>query len=130
MFLHKRNIWFILINLALFCYWATFWWTSVQQIYKYKQSFFNAVFSTPMNIRWFNFPFQPNFNVEATLVHRRWINVILSTLFQRCFANVETKSINVRRPNFHFQPNINVDECWRSTLFQRWFNVDVFAGYT
>ena len=34
---------------------------------------------------------------------------MLPTLFQRCFANVETTSINVRRPNFHFQPNIYVD---------------------
>ena len=49
-------------------------------------------------------------------------------LLQRCFANVETTSINVHRLNFHFQPNINVDERWRSTLFQRWFNVDVFTG--
>ena len=55
------------------------------------------------------------FNVETTLVHRRWIDVILSTLFQRCFANVENTSINVRQLNIHFQANINVD---------------VFAGYT
>ena len=34
--------------------------------------------------------------------YRRWIDVILSTLFQRYFAKVETTSINVRRLNFIF----------------------------
>ena len=111
-----------------------------------------------MNMRWLNFPFQPNINVETTLGHQHWINVTLSTLFQRCFVNVETTSINIRRLNFHFQPNFNVETTlvhrrWidviLSTLFQRCFanvettsinvrrlnfhfqpniNVDVFAG--
>ena len=27
-----------------------------------------------------------------------------------------------------YQRRKNVDERWRSTLFQRWINVDVFAG--
>ena len=85
-----------------------------------------------MNMRWLNFPFQPNINVETTLGHQHWINVTLSTLFQRCFVNFETTSINTRRLNFHFQPIYqrwnNVDERWQSTLFQRWFNVDVFAA--
>ena len=90
-------------------------------------SFIN-VETTSANIRRLNFHFQPNFNVETTLVHRRWIDVILSTLFQRCFANVETTSINVRWLNFDFQHWNSVEERWRSTLFQRWFNIDVFAG--
>ena len=97
-------------------------------------------------------------NVEATLGHRRWINVILLMLVQRCFVNVKTTSINIRRLNFDFQPNFNVETTlvhryWidviLSTLFQRCFakfdtmsinvrqlnfhfqpniNVDVFAG--
>ena len=62
----------------------------------------------PTNICWFNFHFQPNINVETTLGHRHWIDVIVSMLFQSCFVNVETTSINIRRLNFHFQPNINV----------------------
>ena len=62
------------------------------------------------------------------LVHQRWIDVILSTLFQRCFVNVETTSINVRRLNFHFQPNINVETTLMNVDDQRCFNVDVFAG--
>ena len=48
------------------------------------------------------------------------IDVILSTLFQRCFANVETTSINVRRLNFHFQPNINVETTLKNVDDQRW----------
>ena len=82
---------------------------------------------TSINIRRLNFHFQSNFNVETTLVHWLWIYVILSTLFQRCFVNVEKTWINVRRLNFHFQPNINVEKCWWtltinvvSTLIQRW----------
>ena len=97
-------------------------------------------------------------SVEATLGHRRWINVILLMLVQRCFVNVKTTSINIRRLNFDFQPNFNVETTlvhryWidviLSTLFQRCFakfdttsinvsqlnfhfqpniNVDVFAG--
>ena len=78
-----------------------------------------------MNMRWLNFPFQPNTNVETTLGHQHWINV-------------ETTSINIRSLNFHFQPNFNVETMlvhrrWidviLSTLFQRYFvSVDVFAG--
>ena len=33
---------------------------------------------------------------------------ILSTLFQRCFVNVEWPLVNISRLNFHFQLNINV----------------------
>ena len=84
-----------------------------------------------MNMRWLNFPFQPNINVETTLSHQHWIKVVtLSKLFHRCFVNVETTSINIRLFNFHFQPNFNVETTlvhlrWidviLSTLFQRCF---------
>ena len=45
---------------------------------------------------------------------QQWNNIasstlILSMLFQRCFASIETTLINLRRFNFHFQSNINVD---------------------
>ena len=46
------------------------------------------------------FHFQPKFNVEITLVHRCWIDVVLPTLFQCCFVKIETTSLNVRRLNF------------------------------
>ena len=121
MFLYKKNIWFILANLILLYHWAL---SSEPQYKKYWQSCFNAVFSTPMNMRWLNFPFQPNINVETTLGHQHWINVTLSTLFRRCFVNVETTSINVRRLNFHFQPNINAETTLMKLDDQRCFNVD------
>ena len=73
-----------------------------------------------MNIRWLNFPFQPNTNIETTLGHQHWINATLSTLFQRCFVNVETTLINIRQLNFHFQSNFNV----KTTLVhRRWIDV-------
>ena len=65
-----------------------------------------------------------SFNIETTLGHRLWIDVILSTLFQRCFANVETTSINIRRLNFHFQSNINAEWTLMNFDDQRYFNVD------
>ena len=77
------------------------------QYNKYWQSCFNAAFSTPMNMRWLNFPFQPNINAETTLGHQHWTNVTLSTLFQRCSVNLETTSVNIHRLKFHFQPNFN-----------------------
>ena len=73
-----------------------------------------------VNIGKCNFYSQPNINVETTLGHRHWIDVILSVLFRPCFLNVETTSINIRRLKFHFQPNLNVV----ITLFhRRWIDV-------
>ena len=108
----------------------------------------------PINIRRLNFHFQPNFNVETTLVHRRWIDVILSTLFCQRWNNVDkctsaqlsfsTKfqrwnnigsstlnrrnSINVVSTLFCQRWN-NVDKCtsaqlWFSTKYQHWNNVE------
>ena len=88
------------------------------------QRCFVNVETTSINIRRLNFHFQPNFNVETTWVHRRWIDVILSTLFQRCFADIETTSINVRRLNFHFQRNINIETTLMNVDDQRCFNID------
>ena len=61
-----------------------------------------------------------NINVETTFGHQHWIDVIPSTLFQRCFVNVETTSINIRWLNFHFQPNFNVEA---TLVDRRWINV-------
>ena len=85
----------------------------------FKRCFVN-VETTSINIRQLNFRFQPDFNVETTLVDRRWIDVMLSTLF----GNVETTSINERRLNFHFQPNINVETTLTNVDDQRCFNVE------
>ena len=101
-------------------------WMKVILLKLFRRCFVN-VETTSISIRRINFYFQPTFNVETTLVHRRWIDVILWMLFPCCFANVKTTSMKVRRLNSHFQPN-HIDERWRSTLFQCWFKVDVFAG--
>ena len=91
---------------------------SSDQYSKYKQCSFLNPDATPMNKH--DFHFQPNTKVETALTYRRWINVILSMLFQRCFINVGTMSINIRRVNFHFQPNFTI----KTTLFyRRWVDV-------
>ena len=85
-----------------------------------------------MTMRWVNFPFQPNTNLETTLGHQQRINVTLSTLFQRNSINVASTLfcqrwktlINVRRLNFHFQPNINAETTLMKLDDQRCFNVD------
>ena len=87
------------------------------------QSCFNAVSQRRSNAdehMSFNFNSQPNINVETTLGHWHWIDVILSMLFQRCFVNVETTSTNIRRFNFQFQPNFNVET---TLVHRRWINV-------
>ena len=93
---------------------------SVQQLAKLFQCCFLNVEATPMSILCFNFHFQQNMNVEKTLGHRHWIDVILSMLFQRCFINVEKASINIRRLKFQFQPNFNVET---KMVHQHWINV-------
>ena len=69
-----------------------------------------------------------------------WNNIGSSTLNQRNSINVVSKFFCQRRNNVNkhtsaqlsfatkYQRSNNVDELWRSTLFQRWFNVDLFAG--
>ena len=106
----------------------------------FQRCFIN-VETTSINIRRLNFHFQPNFNVETTLVHLCWVNVILSMLFQLSFAYVEITSINEHRLILSFSskyPRWNdADERWRSTLnqrcvdrqrsstlFQRWYFVE------
>ena len=55
---------------------------SIVNIGKVVSMLFSQRFeATPMNK--LNFHFQPNIKVEATLIYRRWINVILWMLFQR-----------------------------------------------
>ena len=93
---------------------------SVQQLTKLFQCCFLSVNTTPINIRRFDFHFQPNINVETALGHRHWIDVIFSMLFQRCFVYFETTSINIRWVNFQFQPNFNVET---TLAHRRWINV-------
>ena len=107
------------------------------QYNKYWQSCFNAVFSTPKNIRWLNFPFSTkyqrlnnigsltlnqrnSFKVVLTLFCQRWNNVDKHTSAQfsfstkfHCWNNVGSSALNRRN-------SINIV----SRLFcQRWNNV-------
>ena len=59
---------------------------------------------------------------------RNFIDVV-STLFSQRRNNVEKCTSTQLSFSTKYQPWNNVDERWRSTLFQCWFNVDVFAGY-
>ena len=139
MFLYIKEIYVLFIKTSFFIVFEPLFsehqYRSVQELRNLFQCCFVNVEATPMNIYWFNFHFQPNINVQTTLVHRHWIDVILSMLFQRCFVNVETTlgqlSISTkfqRRDNigsstlnqyisidvastFFFQPWNNVDNC-------------------
>ena len=128
MFLYKRNTCFIFENLILFCLWSTFFVnisTAIDKVVSmlFSRSRSNADEQTLTQLS-FSTKYQRWSNISWSMLNRRNSVDVVSMLF----ANVETTSINVHRFNFHFQPNINVDGHWQSALFQRWLNVDVFAG--
>ena len=85
--------------------------SSEHEYSKYWQSCFNAVFLASKQRRWTyvdpTLSFNQVFYDETTLGHLHWIDVIHSTLFQRCLVNVKTTWINIRRLNFHFQQYFN-----------------------
>ena len=92
----------------------------------FKRCFVN-VEATSINIRQLNFRFQPDFNVETTLVDRRWIDVMLSTLFCQRRNNVDKCTSAQLSFSTKYQRWNNFDERWRtltinvvSTLNQRW----------
>ena len=92
----------------------------------FKRCFVN-VEATSINIRQLNFRFQPDFNVETTLVDRRWVDVMLSTLFCQRRNNVDKCTSAQLSFSTKYQRWNNFDERWRtltinvvSTLNQRW----------
>ena len=114
MFLHKRNICFILENLILFCQFLVN--ISNGNIDKAFSMLFSQRRSNANEHTRTQFLFSTIHQRWNNMSHQHWVDVILSTMFQRCFVNVETTSISIRRLNFHFQPNFTVV----STLIQRW----------
>ena len=72
----------------------------------------------------FSTKFQCWNNVGSSTLNRRNSINIVSTLFCQPWNNVD----KCTSAQLSFSTNINVDEFWQSTLFRRWFNVDVFAG--
>ena len=74
----------------------------------------------PVNI--LNFYFQANTNIELILGNQRWHSLVLSTLFHRCFINIE-----IRRLNFHFQPKTSIETMlvhrrWNRVIYQCCYN--------
>ena len=114
----KRNICFILENFVLLL--NHFLVISTANIRKVVSMLFCQHWSNQQT------------QLSLSTKYKSWNNIDLSTLNQRCFANVESTSINVRFFQLSFstkcQRRNNVDERWPSTLFQRWINVNVFAG--
>ena len=102
------------------------YWIDVIYSMLFQRCFVN-IQTTSVKICWLKFHFQPNFNVETTLVHQPWINVV-STLFCQRWNNVDKSTSAQLSFSTKYQRWNNVDELWWSMLFQRWVNVDVLAG--
>ena len=81
--------------------------TSAQLSISTKFQCWNNIVSSTLNQR-------NSIDVASTLFCQRWNNVDKCTLTQLSCSN-------------KYQRWNNVVERWRSTLFQRWFNFDVFA---
>ena len=64
---------------------------------------------------------------SSTLIRYNSIDVV-STLFCQCWNYVDKCTSAQLSFSTKYQRWSNFDERWRSTLFQRWFNVDVFTG--
>ena len=74
--------------------------------------------TTSVNISRLNFHFQPNLNVETTLVCRRWIDVILATLVCQRWNNFDKYASVQLSFSTKYQPWNNVEERWQSKWFQ------------
>ena len=90
------------------------------------QPFFVNVDTTSINIHRLNFHFPPNFNIETTSNRRNSISLV-SKLFCQRWNNVDKCTSAQLSFLSKYRSWSNVDECWRSVLFQHWFNVDVFV---
>ena len=97
---------FILENLILFCFWATFQWTLVQQLIKLFQCCFLNVEATTQ------ISFVTNYyrwnNIESLTLNRHNSVKVVSTLFCQRWNNVDK----------HTSAQLSF-----STKFQRWNNV-------
>ena len=90
--------------------------------------------------RWKNVDKLTSGQLSFSTKFQRWNNVVLSTLnrcnsidvvstlFRARWNNVDKCTSAQLSFSTKYQRRNNVDERWRSTLFQRWINVDVFAG--
>ena len=141
MFLYKKNIWFILGNLILLYYWATFWWTSTFLLTKLFQCSFQStlnqrnsinVVSTLFCQSWNNVDKHTSAQLSFSIKFQRWNNVGSSTLNRRNSINVVSMLFCQRWNNvdkctsaqLSFQRNINVETTLMNVDDQRCFNVD------
>ena len=89
--------------------------------------------TTSINIRRLNFHFQPKINIEtlnagsSTLKQGNYTNVV-KTLFCWHWDNVAKCTSAQLSFSTKYQSWNNLDGCRWSTSFQRYFDVDVFAG--
>ena len=100
---------------------------------------FNVV-STLFCQRWNNVDKHTSAQLSISTKFQRWNNIgwstlnrrnsidVASTLFCQCWNNVDKCMSAQLSFSTKYQRWNNVDESWRSRLFQRWFNIDVFAG--
>ena len=110
-------------NIVQFCYWPSAQWISVQQILSKSKQRKHALVQLSFSTKYLRLN-----NIESSTLNRRNpINVVL-TLFCQHWNNVDKHTSAQLSFSTKYQRWNNVDERWRSPLFQRWFNVDVFAG--
>ena len=78
----------------------------------------------------FSTKFQRWNNIGSSTLNRRNSIDVVSTLFCQSWNNADKCTSAQFSFSTKYQRWNNVDCCWRSTLFQRRLNVDVFAGNT
>ena len=98
------------------------------------------VVSTLISQRWNNVDKHTSTQLLFSNKYQRWNNVeyltlnrhnfidVVSTLFCQGWNNVKKCTSAQLSFSTKYQRWNYVDKCWWLTLFQRWFNVDVFAG--
>ena len=100
-----------------------------------------SVVSTLFYQLWNNVDKHTSAQLSFSTKLQRWNNVVLSTLSPRNSIDVVSTLFYQRWNNIDkctsaqlsfstkYQRRNNFDERWWSTLFQRWINIDVFAGF-
>ena len=114
-------------------------WNSIDLSTLNQRNSFNVV-STLFYQRWNNVDKHTSAQLSFSTKFQRWNNIgsstlnrrnsinVVSTLFCQRWNNVDKCTSAQLSFSIKYQRRNNVDERWRSTLFQRWINVDVFAG--
>ena len=114
-------------------------WNNIDLSTLNQRNSFNVV-STLFYQRWNNVDKHTSAQLSFSTKFQRWNNVgsstlnrsnsinVVSTLFCQRWNNVDKCTSAQLSFSTKYQRRNNVDERWRSTLFQCWINVNVFAG--